>query len=187
MARIAPLTRIVAVLGLCLAVLPATVSARPLGNRVSAGDASARVTQVPSLETQVLAEINRVRLSHGLGRLRLNSALARAALGHSQSMAELGFFRHEGYDGSAFWERIKPNYRPRPGATWSVGENLVWASPELSARKAIDEWMNSPPHRENLLSPTWREVGLGAVRALAAPGVYQGLDATILTADFGFR
>jgi uncharacterized protein YkwD len=47
--------------------------------------------------------------------------------------------------------------------------------------------MDSPPHRKNLLTPGWREVGLGAVRALGAPGVYRGLDVTILTADFGVR
>jgi uncharacterized protein YkwD len=64
---------------------------------------------------------------------------------------------------------------------------MVWASPELSADQAIQVWLNSPPHRKNLLAPAWREVGLGAVRALAAPGVFKGLDVTILTADFGVR
>ena len=68
-----------------------------------------------------------------------------------------------------------------------MGENLVWASPDLSADQAIQMWLNSPPHRKNLLTPEWREVGLGAVRALDAPGVYEGLDVTILTADFGVR
>jgi uncharacterized protein YkwD len=48
-------------------------------------------------------------------------------------------------------------------------------------------WLDSPPHRKILLTSAWREVGLGAVRALAAPGVYKGLDVTILTADFGVR
>jgi uncharacterized protein YkwD len=48
-------------------------------------------------------------------------------------------------------------------------------------------WMNSPPHRANLLAPIWREIGLGAVHSDAAPGVYQGLAATIVTADFGAR
>jgi uncharacterized protein YkwD len=64
---------------------------------------------------------------------------------------------------------------------------MVWASPGLSADQALEMWLNSPPHRKNLLTPAWREIGLGAVRALAAPGVYQGRDVTILTADFGVR
>jgi uncharacterized protein YkwD len=64
---------------------------------------------------------------------------------------------------------------------------MVWASPQLSAAQAITLWLNSPPHRRNLLAPGWREVGLGAVRAVEAPGVFRGLDVTILTADFGVR
>jgi uncharacterized protein YkwD len=64
---------------------------------------------------------------------------------------------------------------------------MVWASPDLSADEAIQMWLDSPPHRKNLLAPSWREVGLGAVHALGAPGIYQGLDVTILTADFGVR
>ena len=54
-------------------------------------------------------------------------------------------------------------------------------------RQLIEMWLNSPPHRENLLNPRWREIGLGGVRALGAPGIYTGYDVTILTADFGYR
>jgi len=142
---------------------------------------------MPDLESQVLDAINQLRASYGLSELRLNPALSLAALGHSQSMGKRGFFSHDGYDGSVFWQRIKPKYRPRPGVEWGVGENMVWAAPDLSAQDAIDDWMASPPHKKNLLTPAWQEVGLGAVRALAAPGVYEGLDVTILTADFGTR
>ena len=48
-------------------------------------------------------------------------------------------------------------------------------------------WLNSPPHRANLLQPKWREIGLGGVHAASAPGAFGGLPATILTADFGVR
>ena len=139
------------------------------------------------LEAEVLVAINQLRQRKGLSQLRLSPVLALAALGHSQSMAKRGYFSHDGYDGSAFWQRIKPKYRPNPHVYWGVGENMAWASPELTAAEAIERWLASPPHRKNLLTPSWREVGLGAVRALAASGVYQGLDVTIVTADFGVR
>ena len=64
---------------------------------------------------------------------------------------------------------------------------MVWSSAELTADQVIEMWLASPPRRKNLLTPAWREVGLGAVHAPAAPGVYEGLDVTILTADFGVR
>ena len=166
-------------------LLAAAVDAKAGDNRASARSSS--VFAVPELQDQVLAAINDLRRSKGLRELQLNNGLSAAALGHSQSMAKHGFFSHEGYDGSAFWTRIKPRYRPLPGSTWGVGENLVWSSPALSADRAIQMWLNSPPHRKNLLTPSWREIGIGAVHAVEAPGVYEGLDVTIVTADFGVR
>ncbi len=153
----------------------------------AAGPASERVTDVAELEHQVFVAINAVRAKRGLTLLRLNRRLGDAARGHSRSMAERGFFRHAGHDGSAFWRRIKPVYPPQRGRYWGAGENLVWASPGLSAEQALEMWMKSPPHRKNILTPSWREIGIGGVHAAAAPGVYQGLDVTIVTADFGVR
>ena len=178
--------RILALLFVASALAAAgSADARPLDSRAPAGAAS--ITAVPELQDQVLTAINALRRSKGLSELQLNNGLALAALGHSQSMARRGFFAHEGANGSPFWARIKPRYRPLPGNAWGVAENLVWSAPRLSADMAIQMWLNSPPHRKNLLAPSWREIGLGAVHVLAAPGVYQGLDVTILTADFGVR
>ena len=102
-------------------------------------------------------------------------------------MATDGYFAHESADGSVFWQRIKNYYSASGHRYWAVGENLVWASPNLTAKQAVKMWMNSPPHRANLLSSNWREIGLSAVYSPDAPGSYQDLAATILTADFGVR
>jgi uncharacterized protein YkwD len=162
-------------------------AARPGGQASVAARSTQRVEAVADLERQTLVAINDVRRENGLAPVRLNAALASAAREHSLSMAEHGFFRHESWDGTAFWKRIEPMYPQLPGRTWSTGENLVWASPELTARAAVDLWLKSAPHRKNLLAPSWRDVGLGGVRALGASGVYEGLDVTILTVDFGAR
>ena len=145
------------------------------------------ITEVAELERQVVVALNAVRKEHGLVPLRVNKVLGETARGHSRAMAIHGFFRHASYDGSAFWKRIKPVYKPLRGRYWGAGENMVWASPGLSAEQAIDMWMKSPPHRKNILTPGWRDIGLGGVHALSAPGVYERLDVTILTADFGVR
>ena len=47
--------------------------------------------------------------------------------------------------------------------------------------------MASPEHRANILTARWREIGVSAVHVAAAPGVYHGLDVTIVTTDFGVR
>jgi uncharacterized protein YkwD len=170
-----------------LAVGAADGAASPRNDRTPATASTRQISAVPELQAQVLHAINDLRREKGLSVLRQNSALSLTALGHSVSMAQHGFFSHSGRNGSPFWQRIKPKYRPLPNSYWGVGENLVWASPSLSADQTIEMWLASPPHRKNLLTPAWREVGLGAVRSLAAPGVYEGLDVTILTADFGVR
>jgi uncharacterized protein YkwD len=157
-------------------------------SRVPAPVAStARIFTVADLERQTLLAINAVRRDHGLLPLRLSPGLAAAARDHSLSMAEHGFFGHAAYDGSAFSRRITPVYRPVSGRRWEAGENLAWASPGLSAGMVIELWMASAEHRTNLLTSAWRDIGIGAVHALAAPGVYQGLAVTIVTADFGAR
>jgi uncharacterized protein YkwD len=48
-------------------------------------------------------------------------------------------------------------------------------------------WLRSRPHRRNLLTPRWREIGLSAVHVAAAPGFFGGRTVTIVTADFGVR
>ena len=47
--------------------------------------------------------------------------------------------------------------------------------------------MQSPGHRQNILTPHWREIGLAAVTVPGAPGVFDGLDVVIITTDFGVR
>jgi uncharacterized protein YkwD len=138
------------------------------------------------LENSVLGEINAVRVEHGLLPLRSSSALRHAAQEHSLEMASDGYFGHESEDGTAFWRRIQGYYGSRGYKRWSAGENLIWASPGLDADEALHVWLQSAPHRENLLSRDWREIGLGAVHAVA-PGLYGGEEVTILTADFGAR
>ena len=69
----------------------------------------------------------------------------------------------------------------------SVGENLLWASPNVSAGHAMTMWIASPEHLQNLLTPRWRQIGISAVHVVRAPGVFHGLRVTIITTDFGAR
>jgi uncharacterized protein YkwD len=136
----------------------------------------------------VLDELNLVRLEHGLNQLRLNPRLTAAADSHSLEMVRSGFFGHESADGRHFAQRIKDFYQPRgPRRSWTVGENLIWQERRLSARAAVTSWLASHGHRENLLEPDFREVGISAVRARSAPGVYEQRHVVVLTVDFGAR
>lgn len=159
------------------ALLPAAAPAAPT---------RAQVALTP-LESGVLVDINDFRRAHDLQPLRLNVRLSAAAREHTLQMAEDGYFAHESADGSAFWRRIQSFYPSSPWSYWSVGENLLWSSPDVTPTRALQMWLASPDHRANLMNPRWREIGVAAVHEAAAPGVYEGRDVTIVTTDFGVR
>ncbi|MFL5953534.1 MAG: CAP domain-containing protein [Gaiellaceae bacterium] len=152
----------------------------------SSSKATNRVT-LSGLESGVLQQLNKIRAQHGLIPLKLNARLTAAATQHSREMGADGYFEHNSVDGTAFWKRIGHWYASSGFGYWSVGENLLWSSPEVEAAGALQLWMNSPEHRANILTPRWREIGVSAVHLQAAPGTYRGLEVTIVTTDFGVR
>jgi uncharacterized protein YkwD len=135
----------------------------------------------------IVSAINGVRARHSLRPLRLVRPLTSAASQHSREMGEQGYFSHNSADGTSFWKRVGRYYGSKGYRYWSVGENLLWSSTSLTPASAVNMWMNSPPHRKNLLGRNWRQVGLSVRQFTSAPGVFQGLTATIVTADFGVR
>lgn len=144
-------------------------------------------TSLSSFEREVMVDINAYRAANHLSPLRLSASLTTAARSHSLQMETDGYFAHESADGTAFWKRLKSFYPEGAFAYWSVGENLLWSSPDVDAQKALDTWVASPEHRMNMLDPHWREIGVSAVHSGGAPGVYHGLAVTIVTTDFGVR
>ena len=153
-----------------------------------AGAASTRPTsQMATLEHGVLASINALRSQHGLAPLRLSLELGAAARQHSSEMASRGYFSHASANGSSFDRRIVRFYPMGHRSYWSVGENLLWSSPDVDATSALNMWLNSPEHRKNMLTARWREIGLSAVHVSAASGTYGGREVTIVTTDFGVR
>jgi uncharacterized protein YkwD len=169
-------------------VAAAVAALAALAGSADAPSASVRpAVAVDSLSRGVLANVNALRKSHGLVSLRLSTSLSAAATQHSREMAHVGYFAHESANGSPFDKRVARFYPMGSRRFWAVGENLVWAAPDLGAAEALKLWLNSPPHRKNLLTARWREIGISAVHVDTAPGTYGGGPATIITADFGVR
>jgi uncharacterized protein YkwD len=158
--------------------------AAPASSSIRVGGSVSRDSLV---QTGLVRQINVFRAAHGLSRLRVSPALDRAAAAHSTEMARVGYFRHSSANGASFSQRVASYYSQRGYRTWTAGENLVYGTPDLAAAQALKLWLASPPHRANLLDPHWRELGLSAVHSNGAPGVYHGMPATIITADFGAR
>ena len=140
-----------------------------------------------TLQRLVAAQINVVRRSYGRSRLTVSSALTRAGSEHARQLALAGYFSHDWSDGTPFGSWIRRFYPPAGARRWSAGENLAWATPAVTAQQAVEMWLVSPEHRRILLSKTWRQVGLGVVRATGAGRFYGGRDVVILAAEFGTR
>ena len=175
-------SRVVRCLVLSVSVLGLWAVASP------AGATSQRPTRaLSSLEQGVLANINGFRRDHKLAPLRLSSNLAAAARSHSAEMAQRGYFSHDSANGTSFDRRISRYYSISGNHYWSVGENLLWSSPDVDAAGALNMWLNSPEHRKILMTGRWREIGLAAVHVASAAGTYGGREVTIVTADFGVR
>jgi uncharacterized protein YkwD len=120
----------------------------------------------------ILYEVNRVRAQHGLGRLRIEPHLQRAARAHTHEMIATNVFDH-----GAFASRMH-----RFGVVASIaGENIAWGTGSRgSARSIVAGWLASPGHRENLLRPSFRLIGVGDLT-----GSFQGYPgARVVTVDF---
>lgn len=167
-----------------VAILAAAVAASPSGARTGEGRTLAARDD---LESGVLVQINALRRQNGLAPLRVNDRLRAAADAHSAAMANRGFFSHESPDGTTFWKRVARFYPQGSRSYWSVGENLLWSSPDVAPSTAFRMWLGSPPHRKILLTARWREIGLSAIHVTSGPGVFNNAPVTVLTADFGVR
>lgn len=168
---------------LVLASLVAGLVALP----AAAAAPARQLTALAPLERALVTEVNALRKRHGLVPLRPSVPLAAAAASHSRAMASRGFFAHTSRDGTTFARRVERFYAAPGYRSWSAGENLLWSSASLDARRALAMWLSSPPHRGNLLSSRWREIGVSAIHAADAPGAFGGRDVVVVTANFGVR
>jgi uncharacterized protein YkwD len=170
-----------------LLVLLATLAAAPSATAVPACSAAGATPAHASKRTVVratLCTLNAERARYGLAPLRLNKKLSRAARRHARDMVRRDYFSHDTLGGGTFVDRIRRTGYFRGARTWSVGENLAWGSHKRSAPRAITGmWMNSAGHRANILSTSFREVGIGL--ALGAPNA--GGQAATYATEFGSR
>lgn len=107
---------------------------------------------------QIFALANQARAQAGAGRLEWDPALAQAALAHCRRMVDEGPIAHR-YGG----EPDVSGRAAQAGAHFSLIEENVAIGP--SAPAIHDEWMHSPGHRKNLLSPEVDHVGIAVVAA----------------------
>ncbi|MEY8039313.1 CAP domain-containing protein [Saccharopolyspora cebuensis] len=105
-------------------------------------------------EDKVVSLVNVERTRRGLGRLDVDERLRRAARRHSVDMARRNFFQHQGLRGPDPFERMLAEGFAEPG-----GENI--AVGQESPASVVRAWMQSIPHRANILNGEFQKIGVG--------------------------
>ncbi len=117
------------------------------------------VTAAGDYAHQVVELVNQERWDNGgLSPLKRNDLLDQAAHSHSNNMAERDFFSHCDLD-----TKTSPFDRMQAAgySYYSAGENI--AAGYGTPAEVMNGWMNSSGHRQNILSASYREIGVGYV------------------------
>jgi hypothetical protein len=123
---------------------------------------------------EVIRLTNEKRVASGLEPLSANNVLSQAAQAKGADMLDKDYWAHVSPDGTQPWKFfIDFGYRYR-----FAGENL--ARDFSNPTSAVEAWMASPSHRENILSSKYHEIGIAVVE-----GDLAGVDTTIIVQFFG--
>lgn len=116
------------------------------------------------IEMDILNYVNQERAKEGLDPLIWEDKLRDTAEYKANEMLQYEYFAHTSpvtggpmnlavdyfkYETNGFGENLLYYY--------SSGHNMA------SAERMVQDWMNSPPHRANILRPEWKKLGAGVV------------------------
>jgi uncharacterized protein YkwD len=119
-------------------------------------------------ELEVVSRTNTERARAGCPALRVDPRLTAAARAHSADMVNRHYFDHPSPDGDTPQDRSSA-----AGYADYGGENIAYG--QDSAAEVVNDWMNSPDHRANILDCGFTAIGVGLDRR----GMYW-------TQDFGY-
>lgn len=122
------------------------------------------------VENAIITLCNQERVNAGRGTLTFNSLLRQVARYKSNQMLQYKYFAHTspvdglapmplaismGWSGTAFGENLW--MMTAQGYSYTSFKALITAS------KIVDDWMNSPGHKANILNSGYNKVGVGVV------------------------
>ncbi|WP_234982607.1 CAP domain-containing protein [Ornithinibacillus halophilus] len=133
-----------------------TQSQEPKENKSDSPDNSS-YPGVTSFEKEVVKYTNQARKDAGLPELKLDHELSRVAWFKSKDMQTLDYFAHQSPTYGSPFEMMTEF-----GLHYTyAGENIAYGYP--TAKRLVQGWMDSPPHRENILNENFTHIGVGHV------------------------
>ena len=124
----------------------------------------------------LLLATNDQRTQNGAKTLKLNDSLTSAAQAKANDMVARNYWSHNTPDGQQPWifiDQVGYKYQ-------KAGENLAYGF--ATSNSTVTGWMNSPSHRENLLSTDFTEVGFGYANG---PNYNNSGEETVVVAMYG--
>lgn len=107
-------------------------------------------------EKEILELINTERTNNGLNPLQIDDDLQNIVRIKAQDMIDNDYFAHESPTYGSPFEMMKSN-----GITYkTAGENIAGNSDN---KKAVEAWMNSESHRNNILNNSYNYTGVAVV------------------------
>ena len=173
--------------------LDASAARVSLQREIPVASCAGESTPLNEAEKVMLDLHNEERTSRGLSPLCLRPELLQSSRAHSADMIEERYFSHDSPVGETSSDRMRSaGYTPEGYASWRVGENIAYRSHYYAdaptrgdLHQVFDGWMQSEGHRENLLNPEFRELGLGTATGEYTPDTSGPV--TMYTANFGAR
>lgn len=126
-----------------------------------ANDSTQFMAQV---EQAIYKQVNEQRVKAGVAPLSYSDTMQKYARMKSEDMAKNNYFSHENKSGKLTVDIMKAD-----GVQYSAwGENIAYISgvsdPTELANMFMKNWMNSPGHRANILSPNFTSIGVGVYK-----------------------
>jgi hypothetical protein len=125
-------------------------------------------------KTALIEFLNSERKNRGLAPLSENTALNKSAYLKAKDILEKNYFSHFSPEGISPWYWFKV-----AGYDYQfAGENLAIGF--LDSKEVHEAWMKSPPHRQNILNPNYKEVGIAVLK-----GKFNGNEVYVVVQHFG--
>jgi len=123
---------------------------------------------------QILSLTNSNRQASGLVNLSFNATLAESARQKANDMFADNYWAHNAPDGTTPWYFFK-----------NAGYNYLYAGENLArdfgdSDGVVRAWMDSPTHRDNIMSGRYTEIGIAVVN-----GTLNGQETTLVVQHFG--
>lgn len=134
---------------------PSTAGTTPQGtNTPKTPSANTNTTALTDAEQQMIKLVNEARAQNNLPPLKVDTQLASVARTKAQDMIDNNYFSHN-----------SPKYGSPFDMMKSFGINYVQAGENIAGNQSVqnahNSLMNSPGHRQNILSPDYTHIGIG--------------------------